>query len=76
MMWWMNQGRLPPQRDDERTLDDYYLNRNAERTLDDYYLNSNAERILGDFYLNSIAERTNRQLKSQKRTFEKNLEWN
>ena len=29
--WWMNQGWLLPQRDGERTLDDYYLNRNAER---------------------------------------------
>ena len=46
----MNQGWLLPQWDGERTLNDYYLNRNAERTLDDYYLNSNTERILGVFY--------------------------
>ena len=41
----MDQGRLLPQRGDERTLDDYYLNSNDERTLGDYYLNSNDERI-------------------------------
>ena len=46
----MTQGWLLSQWDGERTLDDYYLNRNAERILDDFNLNSNAERILDVFY--------------------------
>ena len=40
----MNQGWLLPQRDDERTWGDYYLNSNDERIWGDYYLNSNDER--------------------------------